>query len=390
MLSRMDDPQMRQLQTLKGLMHRLGYFRGFTEFAFDPISTAVKNEQEIYFRPAVCGPEISLGRPDRLKNLVDSEAFPRRTYPRIAVKRLNIWDVEQAVKKTRIPKINLRRFDLALADVLVPRLKLPDHKGSRENVEIGPHRFVREIEGTAKFGGIPCLAVVMGEHRPETTHGRRRNRDAELWDISGQEGLNEVVAPRQTVFIGRSEKRTREPAPEPENVGTTRSRLVNIETGKLDEFDSTGQGFGNVLDQVGRGAPQNKESSFVVRTVGQHAQHAEQLGHCMNFINDHEATQRGEHEMGILQAVQIDLGFEVEIDSSSVFPKLAGESRFPALPWTNEGRNRGAFYSAGYLLQVAGAINHGLNLSLKNRSINPRFQGKIKAQRSEDEVRSGG
>ena len=51
MLSRMDDPQMRQLQTLKGLMHRFGYFRGFAEFAFDAISTAVKNKQEIYFRP---------------------------------------------------------------------------------------------------------------------------------------------------------------------------------------------------------------------------------------------------------------------------------------------------------------------------------------------------
>jgi hypothetical protein len=33
------------------LMHRLGYFRGFAEFAFDAISTAVKNKQEIHFRP---------------------------------------------------------------------------------------------------------------------------------------------------------------------------------------------------------------------------------------------------------------------------------------------------------------------------------------------------
>lgn len=255
MISWMNDPQMRQLQTLKGLMHRLGYFRGFAEFAFDPISTPVKNKQEIHFRPAVRGPEKGLRRLDRLQNLFDSKAFPRRSYPRVAVKGLKIWDVEQAMKKTRIPQMNLRRFDLALADVLVPRLKLPDHKSSCENVEIGSHRFVREVEGAAELGGIPRLTVVMGEHRPETTHGRRRNRDAELWDISGQEGLNEVVAPRQTVFIGRSKERTRESTPEPENVGTTRSRLVNIETGKLDEFDSTGQGFGNILDQVGRCTP---------------------------------------------------------------------------------------------------------------------------------------
>ena len=31
----------------------------------------------------------------------------------------------------------------------------------------------------------------MGQHGPETPHGRGRNRDAELGNISGQEGLNE-------------------------------------------------------------------------------------------------------------------------------------------------------------------------------------------------------
>jgi hypothetical protein len=60
MLSWMNDPQMCQLQTLKGLMHRFGYFRGFAEFAFNAISTAVKNKQEIHFSPAVCGPKKGL------------------------------------------------------------------------------------------------------------------------------------------------------------------------------------------------------------------------------------------------------------------------------------------------------------------------------------------
>ena len=33
MLSGIDDPQMGEVQTLKGLVHRFGYFRGFAEFA---------------------------------------------------------------------------------------------------------------------------------------------------------------------------------------------------------------------------------------------------------------------------------------------------------------------------------------------------------------------
>src|SRR5574341_1081768 len=111
MLSGMDDPQMCQVQTLEGLMHRLGYFGGFAEFAFDPISPAVKNKKEIYFRAAVRGPEEGLGRFDCLQNLFDSEAFPRRPHPRIAVKGLRIGKVKQGVKNTRIPEINLRCFD---------------------------------------------------------------------------------------------------------------------------------------------------------------------------------------------------------------------------------------------------------------------------------------
>jgi hypothetical protein len=36
MFSGIDDPQMGQVQTLKGLVHRFGYFGSFAEFAFNP------------------------------------------------------------------------------------------------------------------------------------------------------------------------------------------------------------------------------------------------------------------------------------------------------------------------------------------------------------------
>ena len=111
------------------------------------------------------------------------------------------------------------------------------------------------------------------------------------------------LAPGQTIFIGRGKERTRESTPEPENVGATGSRLVNIETGKPDEFDTTRQGLGNVLDEIGRCAAQNQKSSLIFRAVGQPTQYRKQLGHCLNFIDDHETSQGAEHELRILEAV---------------------------------------------------------------------------------------
>ena len=38
MFSGIDDPQMGQVQTLEGMVHRFGYFGSFAEFAFNPIA----------------------------------------------------------------------------------------------------------------------------------------------------------------------------------------------------------------------------------------------------------------------------------------------------------------------------------------------------------------
>ena len=107
----------------------------------------------------------------------------------------------------------------------------------------------------------------MGQHRPETTHGRRRNRDAELGNVASQESLNEALAPGETVFVGTGKKRTRESAPEPQSFGTTRSCLLKIKAGKFNKFDSAGQGLGNILDDIRRGASQDEKPGLVFRAV---------------------------------------------------------------------------------------------------------------------------
>ena len=150
MLSGMDDPEMGKVQTLQHLVHRFGCFRGFAEFAFNSIASAVKNEEEINLSTTMGGPEKCLGRFNDPHNLFDGKAFPRCPHPGIAVKGLKMGKVKQSVKNPRIPQVYLGCFNLALADILIPRLKLPDHKGSRENVKIGAHRLIRQVEGTVE------------------------------------------------------------------------------------------------------------------------------------------------------------------------------------------------------------------------------------------------
>ena len=128
MFSGIDNPQMGEVQTLKGLVHRFGDFWGFAEFALNPIPLAVMDEKEINLGAAMGCPEKRLGRPDDLQSLFDSKAFPRCPYPGIALERLKVRKAKQGVKKARIPQVYPGSFDLALTEILVPRLKLPDLK----------------------------------------------------------------------------------------------------------------------------------------------------------------------------------------------------------------------------------------------------------------------
>jgi len=67
------------------------------------------------------------------------------------------------------------------------------------------------------------------------------------------------------------------------------------------------------------------------------------------------------------------VGFKIKEDRGSFFRKHAGERCFTALSGTHEGRDRGASHSAEELVQIHGSVNHGLNVSLKIRNVNPIF-----------------
>ena len=61
MFSGINNPQMGEVQTLKALVHRFGYFRGFAEFAFNSVPAAVMDEKKVNLSVAMGGPENAWG-----------------------------------------------------------------------------------------------------------------------------------------------------------------------------------------------------------------------------------------------------------------------------------------------------------------------------------------
>ncbi len=106
-----------------------------------------------------------------MEHLLEREALERRPSPRVTEQRAPVGDLEEAVEQPGVPQVHLRGLDLPLADVLVPRLQLPDHERPGEDVEVGAHRLVRESHRPRQLRGVPRLAVVVRQHRPEPAHG---------------------------------------------------------------------------------------------------------------------------------------------------------------------------------------------------------------------------
>ena len=49
-----------------------------------------------------------------------------------------IRNVKQAVENSRIPEIYFRGFYLPFTDIFMPWLELANHKGTRQDIKIGP------------------------------------------------------------------------------------------------------------------------------------------------------------------------------------------------------------------------------------------------------------
>jgi len=108
-----------------------------------------------------------------------------------------IGDAEQGMKQAAVAHINLRGLDLTLAEVLKPRRQLPDHEHAGHQVEVTANRGLVDGEGARQFGGIPNLAVAMGEHIPETPERNGGNGHAKLRQVPFQKSLDKLPPPHE-------------------------------------------------------------------------------------------------------------------------------------------------------------------------------------------------
>src|SRR5437763_15436788 len=143
------------------------------------------------------GPEEALTppHPQALDDRGDAEPLPGRPELGVALEVILGADAEQGMQESGVRKINLGRFHLALAQVLVPWRQDPYHERRREEIEIAAHGHVRDPKRACKLRSIPDLAVIVREHRPEALQRRRSDGDAELRQVTLDKGTYEIVPP---------------------------------------------------------------------------------------------------------------------------------------------------------------------------------------------------
>ena len=103
----------------QGDIHGEGGRRFLGNFELEAVESATPADDEIDLRPGVGSPEIGILGIDLQHgaDLLQRKAFPGSPVARIALKRSNILDLEEAVQQSGIPQINLGRFDQPFFEV---------------------------------------------------------------------------------------------------------------------------------------------------------------------------------------------------------------------------------------------------------------------------------
>ena len=72
-----DDPKVIELQIIERYMHGLGYLWCFTELKLNAIAAPAMQKKKIKLGTAIGRPEICLGGPHNLHELIECETLPR-------------------------------------------------------------------------------------------------------------------------------------------------------------------------------------------------------------------------------------------------------------------------------------------------------------------------
>src|SRR6185503_14679306 len=118
-------------------------------------------------------------------------------------------DVEEGMEDAAVAQIDLRGFDLTLADVLVPGLEHAHQERLREEVEVVAHGHVRHAHGAPELRPVEDAAVDVRQHLPEASERRCGNGDTENGQISLDDRSRVRPPPKNTVALRPREERSR-------------------------------------------------------------------------------------------------------------------------------------------------------------------------------------
>ncbi len=199
-------------------------------------------------------------------------------------------EAEQGVEDAGVAEVDPWRAHLTLADVVEPRLELPDHEDRGEQVKVSPDRRVGDAEDAPELRAVPDLPVPVREHGAGAAERRRRDGAPEFREIPRQERADEPVSPATARGLRPGEVRAREPAAEPEPFQIV--RFVEAEAIKFVERDTSGERLGGLTQKFGRRAPQHEEAGRRAGTVREDAKELEDVEQTVDLIQNHETLER--------------------------------------------------------------------------------------------------
>ena len=291
-----------------------------------------------------------------------------------------VRQVQQGIQDPGVAEVHLRRLDLALADVGVPRLQRTNQERAVEDVEVAPDGGSRDVERTSQLRRIEDVSVPVRQHHPESTHGGGRETDAERRYVALQDGGHVGLPPAHAVGIGRREVRPREAAAQPEAVESV--GLDRRERGQLQIRDAAGERFGRLPDQ-GAGCTAENQIALTPRLlVDQHPQQREQFGAALDLVDDDQALQQFQSELRVGQPVEVVGVFEVEVVHRPLGARgdeVARQRGLAALARPEDADHRVAPEQRSDALEEDGPLHCGFKIEIRSfnfldsaRAVKPR------------------
>lgn len=181
------------------------------------------------------------------------------------------------MKQAAVADVDLGRSDLALTDVGEIGRQLADHERVGEQIEIAARGGLAFAEGAGGLGGVPDLAVVVGQHGPEAGQRGGRNAYPPLWQVALEQGADEASPPARAAGLAIGKVSAWESASAPQLVVAGGPYLGEGKAAQCDGLRAAGEALGGLAQQIARRAAEDEEPSGGARSVGKDAQHRKQV-----------------------------------------------------------------------------------------------------------------